>query len=174
MSDKKPAKQDKKENKPKEAPVKKERVTGIVRLVETNIDSAKPVKAAIRSIRGISFMFSNAVSRVSGFGDKKLADLSEQEIHTLEDIIAHPERHGIPVWIYNRRNDPIKGGDGHLSVSKLELTQRMDINEMKKLKSYRGIRHIYGLPVRGQRTGSGSGGKVVGVSKKKQQPSKKK
>jgi small subunit ribosomal protein S13 len=27
-----------------------------------------------------------------------------------------------------------------------------DINKLKHIKSYRGLRHIYGLPVRGQRT----------------------
>ena len=27
-----------------------------------------------------------------------------------------------------------------------------DINKLKNIKSYRGLRHIYGLPVRGQRT----------------------
>jgi small subunit ribosomal protein S13 len=160
--------------KPEEAEKKERRVQDIIRLVETNLDGGKPVKVAIRSIRGVSFMFSNAVSKLSGFGDKKLGELSEQELQGLEEIITNPDKFGIPSWLYNRKRDPVTGRDMHLSVSKLELTQKMDINEMKKLKSYRGVRHILGLPVRGQRTGSGSGGKTVGVSKKKRQPAKSK
>ncbi|UCD07581.1 MAG: 30S ribosomal protein S13 [Candidatus Aenigmatarchaeota archaeon] len=178
MEKKKHTRAEKKEipkgKKPGEAVKKEKRVQDIIRLVETNLDGGKPVNVAIRSIRGVSFMFSNAVSQMSGFGHKKLGELSEQEVQRLEDIILNPDKFGIPSWLYNRKRDPATGRDTHLSVSKLELTQKMDINEMKKLKSYRGVRHILGLPVRGQRTGSGSGGKTVGVSKKKQRPAKSK
>ena len=140
----------------------------IIRLAETNIDGGKPVSAAIRSIKGISFMMSNAISVISGLGNKKLADLSEGEISNLEDMILHPEKHGIPVWLYNRRSDPSHGKNSHISVSGLDFTNKMDIDKMKRFKTYKGIRHIQHLPVRGQRTrGSFRGGKTVGVSKKK-------
>jgi small subunit ribosomal protein S13 len=159
--------------KPAEEPQKR-KVQEIIRLAETNLDGGKKVKVAIRDVRGVSFMFSNAVTKVVGFGDKRLGELSEHELSHLEDVIANPGKFGIPAWLYNRKRDPITGKDAHLTVSKLELRHKMDINEMKKLKSYRGVRHIVGLRVRGQRTGSGSGGKTVGVSRKKQQPAKKK
>jgi small subunit ribosomal protein S13 len=161
---------EKKEAKPAET---KRRVQDIVRLAETNIDGEKPVREAVRSIRGVSFMFSNAISSKIDFADKKLGELSEQEIHILEDIINGPMKSGIPEWICNRRREPLTGKSMHLSVSRLELARKTDINEMKKMKSYRGVRHILGLPVRGQRTTSGGGGKTVGVLKKKQQPAKK-
>jgi len=181
MAKEKPAQAEKKEKsgKPereKEKPEeeKRRRVQDIIRLVETNLDGGKPVRVAIRSIRGVSFMFSNAVANLSGLGDKKVGELSEQELQRLEEIITNPEKFGMPAWLYNRKGDPITGKDKHLAVSKLELTNKMDINEMKKLKSYRGVRHILGLPVRGQRTGSARGGRTVGVSKKKQQPARSK
>ncbi len=174
MPKEKPAKLEKKPEVKGEAEKKERRIQDIIRLVETNLDGGKPVRVAIRRIRGISFMFSNAVSTISGFGDKRLGELSEQEMQRLEEIIMNPDKFGIPAWLYNRKRDPITGKDKHLAVSKLELTQRMDINEMKKMKSYRGVRHILGLPVRGQRTGSARGGRTVGVSKKKQQPAKSK
>jgi small subunit ribosomal protein S13 len=140
----------------------------IVRLVETNLDGGKPVRAAIRSIKGVSFMFSNAVAAVSGLGEKKLSELSEGELKNLEDIIVNPDRHGIPPWLCNRKYDPVTGRTSHLSASGLEFTGKMDIDQMKKVKSYRGIRHMHHLPVRGQRTrGSFRRGKTVGVSKKK-------
>ena len=44
---------------------------------------------------------------------------------------------------------------------------RDDINVMKKIRSYRGIRHERGLPVRGQRTRAhGRVGLALGVSRR--------
>ena len=140
----------------------------IVRLVETNLDGGRPVRSAIRGIKGVSFMFSNAVAIVSGIGDRKLSELSDGEIKNLEDIITNPDKHGIPPWLCNRKSDPVTGKTSHLSASTLEFRNKMDIDQMKKIKSYSGIRHMHHLPVRGQRTrGSFRRGKTVGVSKKK-------
>ena len=150
---------------PKPEPEKK-RIRQIIRLVETNLDGEKPVKVAIRSIRGVSFMFSNAIVSVSGFDGKKLGDLSEQEMKRLEDIILNPAKYNIPAWLYNRKREPETGENKHLTVSRLELAHKMNINEMKKLRTYKGIRHQLGLPVRGQRTRSSfRKGGIVGVKK---------
>ena len=51
----------------------------------------------------------------------------------------------------------------------LSFTQDNDIKMMKKIKSYKGVRHILGQPVRGQRTKSNfrkNKGKVLGVKRK--------
>ncbi len=142
----------------------------IIRLVETNLDGNKDIESAIRSIPGISFMFARAVVKYGGFGKKKLGNLSEEEIRKLESVITNPQRYNIPSWLYNRRKEPLSGEDKHLSASSLEFAQKMDINEMKKLKTYKGVRHSLGLPVRGQRTRSSfRHGRSVGVSRKKQQ-----
>jgi len=150
--------------------VPKERAKGtesIVRLVETNLDGNKPVRIGIRQIKGVGFMFGNAVAKVCGFADKKIADLTDAEQRKLEDILIHPDKYGIPVWMYNRRREPATNQNKHLIVSNLDFAQKMDINEMKKIKCYRGVRHAWGLPVRGQRTrGSFRTGKTVGVSRK--------
>jgi len=151
------------------------RMMDIVRLAETNLDGSKKVFDAIRSIRGVSFMMSNAISKMSGLGGKKISELTDSEKERLEDMIMHPEKHGIPVWMLNRKRDPVTGEDRHLAVSELDFTQKMDVDLMRKLKTYKGVRHSTGLPVRGQRTrGSFRKGKTVGVSKRKEQPSKKK
>ena len=142
----------------------------IVRLAETNLDGGKPVRSAIRSIKGVSFMYSNAVSHISGLGDRTLSDLSEGELKNLEEIILNPAKHGIPSWLFNRKRDPVTGKTSHVAVSALDFTKRMDLDRMKKVKSYKGVRHIHHLPVRGQRTrGSFRKGKTVGVSRKKSQ-----
>ncbi len=160
--------------KPAERPAEAKKLTmqQIIRIGETNVDSGKPISVAIRNIRGVSFMFSNAVVKAYG-SDKKLSELSESELNRLEDIIIHPEKHNIPLWLFNRRKDPQLGVDRHLIASQLDLTHKMDINEMKKMKSYKGVRHILGQPVRGQRTRSSfrTGG-TVGVKRQKQMPAK--
>jgi small subunit ribosomal protein S13 len=144
----------------------KERMN-IVRVMETNLDGNRPVRRAIRRVRGVSFMFSNAVSQKIDFADRKLGELGDAEIHKLEDVINNPSKYGIPQWMCNRRIDPATGEDRHLTVSALEFAKKMDINEMKKKKTYKGIRHAEHLTVRGQRTrGSFRKGKVVGVSRK--------
>ena len=164
-------KQEKKAGKPEPKEAKKEKKTqNIIRFGETNLDGGKKVASALRQIDGVSFSFANAVSSISGLGDKAFGDLTEVELQKLEGIINEPQKHGIPAWLLNRRKDPESGADRHLTASQAEFVQKMDINRMKRIKSYKGVRHIYGLPVRGQRTrGSFRKGKVVGVSKKRAQ-----
>lgn len=146
----------------------------IVRIMETNVNGDKPVYPAINSIKGIAPMFGKAVAGIFGSHDKKVMDLTEKEIDELENIIENPAKYNIPSWLFNRRRDPETGEDKHLAVSALMFSKTMDINNLKKLRCYKGVRHMFGLPVRGQRTrGSFRKGKSVGVSRKKQQPAKK-
>jgi small subunit ribosomal protein S13 len=145
----------------------------IIRFVDTNLDGRKPVEIAIRKVAGVSFMFSNAIVNVCNLKNKKLGELSEKELKVLEDAVIHPEKFNIPSWMFNRKKEPTTGKDKHLTASQLELTKKMDINVLKKIKCYRGVRHILGLPVRGQRTRSSfRKGTSVGVKKKKAQPTK--
>ena len=149
------------------------RAGSIIRVCDTNLTGSWLVKRAIRNIPGVGFQFGNAVSIVSGLGDKTLESLSEDELKRLVEIIQNPEKHSLPKWLLNRRKDPKTGVDRHLVSSGLEFNVRMDINEMKKLRIYKGIRHAAGLPVRGQRTlSSFRKGKTIGVSRSKQAPAK--
>jgi len=50
----------------------------------------------------------------------------------------------------------------------LESKYREDFERMKKIRLHRGLRHYWGLRVRGQHTKTtGRKGRTVGVSKKK-------
>ena len=84
------------------------------------------------------------------------------------DIISKPLEYDIPAWFLNRRRD-IKEGDNTQQVSNGWDTKiREDLERMKKMKLHKGLRHFFGLKVRGQHTCStGRRGKTVGVSKKK-------
>jgi small subunit ribosomal protein S13 len=143
----------------------------IIRFVETNLSGSKNVEDAIRRIDGISFMLSNAIAKKCGLTGRKLGQLSDTEMKRLEEAILNPHSVGIPSWMLNRRNEPASGKDRHITASQLDFTHKMDINELKKMKCYRGVRHIQGQPVRGQRTRSSfRKGKSVGVKRKKEVP----
>jgi small subunit ribosomal protein S13 len=157
----------------KKAPAKKVSRVRIIRIGGKDIDGSLPLEMAIKNIRGVSFSLANAVTKVSGLGSKKLEELKEDELRKIEEIIENPGKFGIPSWLYNRRADPEEGADRHLISAKLELRHKMDINELKKRKCYRGIRHMSGLPVRGQRTRSSfRKAATVGVSRVKKAPAK--
>jgi len=141
----------------------------IVRIAATELKGEMPLRIALTKIKGVSFMFSNAVIKALGYDpEKKVGELSDEEIEKIEDCLKNPHSYGIPSWLYNRRKDLLTGKDLHVVGPDLELVVKQDIDFMKKIKCYRGIRHALGLKVRGQRTRStGRKGRTVGVQRKK-------
>ena len=124
------------------------------------------VERALRKIRGMGFMFSRTVCTVTGIDRaKKIGDLQPDELKLLEDTIKNPQ---MPSWMFNRRKDPDTGTDMHVAAIDADIKKTDDINALKKMKAYRGVRHANGLPVRGQRARHRrrKGSKAVGVSKK--------
>ena len=76
----------------------------------------------------------------------------------------------LPTYILNRRMDMDSGEDKHLLGSDLDLQKEFDIKRLKKIKSYKGYRHMSNLPLRGQRTRSNfrkNRAKGAGIKKKK-------
>ncbi|MCX6815987.1 MAG: 30S ribosomal protein S13 [Candidatus Aenigmarchaeota archaeon] len=144
----------------------KENIRRIVRIMSTDIDGNLPVRRALRKIKGISFMFSNAVYTTTGIDkDKKVGTMTEQEIKQLEGFITNPKTYP---WLLNRRKDVETGTDMHITMANLDLKKREDINMLKKIRAYKGVRHELGQPARGQRTRSSfRTSKTVGVSKKR-------
>lgn len=149
-----------------------DKVKIIIRVAETDLDGNKDIYNALRKIKGVSFMFSNAICNILEIDRKRKAGtLTEKEVKDVEDIIQNPK---IPEWLLNRRKDYDTGNNLHLTGSKLKLRKEFDIKRLKKIKSYKGMRHAYGLPVRGQKTkGHFRKGRSVGVQKKKIQQQKK-
>ncbi len=161
------------EEKPTDKKAPKEKRIAIVRVSGRDLDGSMRLDRAISKIRGVSFTLGNAISDLSGIGGKKVGELTEDEIKKIEDMVKNPIKYGVPAWLCNRRGDPADGTDRHIVSADLELTHKMDINELKKRKCYRGIRHITGLPVRGQRTRSSfRKSATVGVSRSKAKAAK--
>lgn len=142
----------------------------IVRVANTDLKGEKKLFMALQKIKGVSFMFSNFICYSSKIDPNKLAGkLTDEEVKALEEIIRNPMKYNCPDWLVNRRNDYETGQDMHLITTDLNLTLDADIKRMKKVKSYKGLRHTWGLPVRGQRTKSNfrrNKGKVSLSSKK--------
>jgi len=127
----------------------------LIRVANTDLKGEKHVLYALTRIKGVNFMLANAICRKAGIPvTKKAGYLSDAEVKALEQVISDPLRAGIPVWMLNRRKDYETGEDKHLFLGDLDFAHEMDIKRMKKTKSYRGLRHQWGLPVRGQRTKS--------------------
>ncbi len=141
----------------------------IVRIFSTNIDGNKKVGIGLTKIRGIDVMFSNAVLNAAGIPfDRKIGELSEDEVKKLEEIVKSPSKYNIPSFLYNRRKDPETGEDLHIVGSELKFQNDFDIRRMKRIRSYVGLRHSWHLKVRGQRTKSTGrkGGPAVAKKKK--------
>ena len=140
----------------------------ILRVTGTDLEGTLKTSYALTKIKGVSLNLSNAILRKAGINpDKRAGFLTETEIDKIEEIVKDPAKYGLPSWFLNRRKEMENGKDLHLISAELVLRTKMDIEQMKEIKSWRGYRHAYGLKVRGQRTKTtGRAGKALGVKKK--------
>ena len=122
----------------------------LIRIMSKDIEGKIKVYPGLTNIKGVSWSFSNAVCKKLGIDKKrKIGSLTEEEIKKIEGFIKKPE---VPEFLKNRQKDFETGEHKHLTGSDLELRKEFDLKRLKKIKSYRGYRHLAGLPSRGQRT----------------------
>jgi len=141
----------------------------ILRIFNTNIEGRRKVPFALRNIKGIGRRFAYLVCKKAKVDTQRRAgDLSEEESTKIQEIILDPVGNGIPKWFLNRQKDFRDGNYVQLASNLLDTRLREDIERLKKVRSNRGLRHYWGLKVRGQHTKStGRRGATVGVVKKK-------
>ena len=126
--------------------------TRIVRILSKDIEGGMTLYAGLTKIKGVSWTLANAVCKKLGFDKKrKIGSLTNDEVDKISNFLKSPN---IPSHLVNRRKDFETGEDKHLTGSDLELRKEFDIKRLKKIKSYKGFRHMSGLPLRGQRTRS--------------------
>lgn len=166
--------------KPKIKPVKKKKliegVRGILRVAEVDLAGDKKIRNALLGVKGIGKSLATGIPVAAGLDpEAMIGSLTDEQLKKLEDVIRNPEKYGIPFHMLNRRFDPSTGEHKHLVASDLTLATKANIDFMRKIRSYKGIRHELGLPVRGQRTRSSfRKGITLGVSKKGRKKAKKK
>jgi len=145
----------------------------IVRVMSKDIEGGMTIYAGLTKIKGISWAMANALCKTLKMDKKrKIGSLTPTEIEKLSEFVKNPT---FPKHLINRQKDFETGEDKHLTGSNLELQNEFDIKRLKKIKSYRGYRHMAGLPLRGQRTRSNfrkNRSKGVGIKKKKKPQTK--
>lgn len=104
----------------------------MVYILETKLLETKPIYYAIKSIYGIGKKQSFLICKKLGFSQNlKVFELSPEQILKMLKII---ELSGLFV------------------TNELKKIQVFGLKKLVHIKSYRGLRRINGLPVRGQRT----------------------
>lgn len=166
-------KESKEEAKPAQAPKadkKGEDFRYIVRLVNTDLDGNKDLVIALSAIKGVGLRTAEVIARMAGIPrDVKIGDLPEEKTKELESLVQDYSENA-PHWMMNRQHDWSSGADVHLVGIDVELSNRDDVNLMRMIRCYRGVRHETGQKVRGQRTrANGRSGLTLGVMKRKEQ-----
>ena len=142
----------------------------IVRVANTDLDGKYQVIPAIAIVRGLGLRTAAVVAARAGVDPyRRIGDLSDEDVTKLQDSVETLAEN-IPSWMLNRRKDVDTGEDNHLIGSDVEIKLRDDLNRLKKIRTFRGVRHETGQKVRGQRSRSnGRTGLTLGVQKQKQQ-----
>ena len=142
----------------------------IIRIADTDLDGTLKVDYALTKIKGVGIRLAEVITEKAKVNtENRLGFLSDTEVKRIKDVIENPSKYDVPGWLLNRSKDGETGNNVHIVGSDLVLQTKTDIDEMKKMKSWKGIRHAYGLKVRGQRTRTtGRKGRVVGVKKKRE------
>ena len=147
----------------------KAQFTHILRVLNTNIEGRQKVAYALTAVKGVGRRYSTVVCKKAGVDTSKRAgELTTEELERLVSVIQNPREHKIPDWFLNRQKDVRDGTYSQVLANGLDNKMREDLERLKKIKVHRGLRHFWGLRVRGQHTKTtGRRGRTVGVSKKK-------
>lgn len=168
------------EGKPKPKAEEADELKHIVRILNTDLEGKRQVHMALTGIKGVGRRCARIIANEAKVDPyATLGLLPDEKIEDLRKTVDDANNI-LPVWMQNRRKDIATGQDKHVMAMDLTMINREDFDLMKKMRSYKGIRHERGLRVRGQRTRStGRTGAIVGVSRKKEgaagaaQPAKK-
>ncbi|MBP2147089.1 small subunit ribosomal protein S13 [Methanofollis sp. W23] len=145
-----------------------EEIKYFVRVRDTDLDGTKMALVALTGIKGIGRHAAKIIAQQAAIDPRAiLGKMSDEEIDRIRTAVDNYAS-SVPTWMQNRPVDILSGKPRHLMGSEVGLTLEEDINTMRKVRSYRGIRHETGQKVRGQRTkASGRTGTTVGVRRSK-------
>ena len=140
----------------------------ILRILNTNVDGRQKVQIALTNVKGVGRRFSNLICKKAEVDlHKRAGELKPDEIEKIVAIIQNPLQFKIPQWFLNRQKDIRTGKHSQVTANILETKLREDIERLKKMRAHRGLRHWWGVRVRGQHTKTtGRRGRTVGVGKK--------
>ena len=125
----------------------------ILRILNTNVEGRRNVVFALTKIKGLGRRFANLICKKAEVDvDKRAGELTADEIEKLVAIIQSPKQFKIPLWFLNRQKDFKTGKYSQVFAQAFDAKLREDIERMKKIRAHRGLRHWWGIRVRGQHT----------------------
>ncbi|GAB7017103.1 MULTISPECIES: 30S ribosomal protein S13 [Methanogenium] len=148
--------------------MEEQEINYFVRIENTDLDGTKAVQIALTGLAGIGMHTSSVISKLADVDPRAtLGLLDEEPVDRIRAVVTSYKDH-VPTWMLNRQKDVYTGEAKQLLGQDLRMAIEDDVNRMRKIRSYRGIRHETGQKVRGQRTKStGRTGTTVGVRRKK-------
>jgi len=139
---------------PEQADEEDEDIRYFVRIGQTDLDGTKSVERSLTEMKGIGHRAARLIAEKAGVDRRAtFGALDDDDIDEVVDLVESFADE-VPDWLTNHRNDFFAGETTHEIGNDLELTRRQDINRMKMIDSYKGVRHKRGQKVRGQRTKS--------------------
>merc|ERR1712226_581529 len=125
----------------------------ILRMGNTNVDGRQKVMFALTAIKGIGRRFSNIICKKCDIDlNKRAGELTTDEINKVVAVISNPLQFKIPAWMLNRQRDVKDGKTSQKYANFLDQSLREDIERMKRIRLHKGLRHHWGIRVRGQHT----------------------
>ena len=111
------------------------------------------VMYSLTKIKGIGRRFANIICKKAEIDmGKRAGELSAAELESLMVIVSNPRQFRVPDWFLNRKKDIKDGKYTQLTSNQLDTKLRDDIERLKKMRNHRGLRHYWGIKVRGQHT----------------------
>ncbi|WP_049920822.1 30S ribosomal protein S13 [Halopiger djelfimassiliensis] len=125
-----------------------------VRIGQTDLDGTKSVERSLSEMNGIGRRTARIIAEEAGVD--RTATFGRLDDDVIDEVVELVENYAdeVPDWLNNRQSDFYTGETTHEIGNDLQLTRQHDINRMKMIDSYRGVRHKRGQKVRGQRTKS--------------------
>ncbi len=142
------------EEQPQETEEADEDLRYFVRIGQTDLDGTKSVERSLSEMNGIGRRTARIIAEEAGVD--RTATFGALEDDTIDTVVEAVESYAaaVPDWLNNRQRDFYTGETTHEIGNDLQLTRQRDINRMKMIDSYKGVRHKRGQKVRGQRTKS--------------------
>ena len=126
----------------------------VVRIGQTDLDGTKSVERALTDMNGVGRRVARIIADKADIDRREvLGALDEEAIAEIVELVEG-YADGVPGWLTNHQEDFFTGETTHEIGNDLDMSRRQDINRMKMIDSYRGVRHKRGQKVRGQRTKS--------------------
>ncbi|MFQ3319511.1 MAG: small subunit ribosomal protein S13 [Natronomonas sp.] len=137
-----------------QADEEEEDIQYFVRIGQTDLDGTKSIERALTDMNGVGRRVARIIAEKAEIDRRSvLGKLDEDEIDRIVELVEGYADE-VPSWLTNHQDDFYTGETTHEIGNELNMTRRQDINRMKKIDSYRGVRHKRGQKVRGQRTKS--------------------